>query len=142
MNKKLSPGKLSGMIFCVLAAVCTVILLFVSGYLSGQMKTVDKFFTAVERDDLQSYKACFSRSVAEKLTEADLETAKLIALNLDDPEDFRADVSFAGREKLGSGRYAVTFYITVYNDSESKKIENVTRILVRDGGKWVLEVNN
>ena len=141
-EKKLSPGKIAGIIFCTAAAVCTVILLFISGYFSGQMKTIDKFFTAAERSDFNSYKACFSKSVSAELTESDLQAARSIAAVLDDPEEFKTDVSFAGRQKLGSGRYSVTFDITVYNDSESEKIPNVTRVLTRDGGKWVLEVTD
>lgn len=141
-GKKLSYGKLAGIIFCTAAAVCTVVLMFVSGYFGGQMKTIDKFFTAAQRSDFNSYKACFSKSVAAKLTEADLEAARSIAAVLKDPEEFRTEVSFAGRKKLGGGRYSVTFDITVYNDSESEKIPNVTRVLVRDGGKWVFEVND
>lgn len=141
-KEKIPFGKLAGIIFCILAAVCTVVLMFVSGYFGGQMKTIDKFFTAAQRSDFNSYKACFSKSTAAKLTESDMEAARLIALVLDEPEEFRTDVSFAGRQKLGRGRYSVTFDITVYNDSESEKIENVTRVLVRDSGKWVFEVND
>ena len=141
MNKKMTAGKLAGMIFCGLALVCTVILIFISGYCSGQMKTVNKFFTAVERSDMNSYKACFSKADAEKLTEADIEAARAIANVLEDTEDFRADVTFKGREKLGSGRYSVTFDIVVYNDSEKETLKGVSRVLVRDGGKWVLEIN-
>lgn len=139
MDKKLSPAKLAGIIFCILAAVCTVILLFISGYLGGQMKTIDKLYTAVQRDDMDSYKACFSKADAESISEADLEAEKAISAVLADPEDFKTDVSFLGREKLESGKYAVTFDIMVYNDSESEKIGNVTKVLIRDGGKWVFE---
>lgn len=141
-EKTFSFGKLAGIIFCVLAAVCTVILLFISGYFSGQMKTIDKLYTAVQRDDIVSYKACFPRAYAENISEADLEAEKAIAAVLDDPEDFKTDVSFSGREKLGDGRYAVTFDLMVYTDSESEKIGDVTKILVRDGTKWVFEVIN
>ena len=139
MNKKLTAGKLAGIIFCGLALVCTVILIFLNGYYSGQMKTINKFFTAVERNDFNSYKTCFSKADAETLTEADIEAARLIAEVLEDTEDFRADASFKGRKKLENGRYSVTFDIVVYNDSEKETLKDVSRILVRDGGKWVIE---
>ncbi len=139
MNKKLTAGKLAGIIFCGLALVCTVILISLNGYYSGQMKTINKFFTAVERNDFNSYKTCFSKADAETLTEADIEAARLIAEVLEDTEDFRADASFKGRKKLENGRYSVTFDIVVYNDSEKETLKDVSRILVRDGGKWVIE---
>lgn len=142
MNKKMTAGKLAGIIFCILAAVCAAFLMFLDGYFGGQMKTVNKFFTAVERSDMNSYKACFSKADAKDLTETDIEAARAIANVLEDTEDFRADVAFKGREKLGSGRYSVTFDIVVYNDSEKETIKGVSRVLVRDGGKWVFEIND
>lgn len=137
--KKVTAGKLAGKIFCIAAAVCTVVLLGFSIYLGGQMKTLDKFFTAVERDDFASYTACFASDVAQKLDETDFAAAKSIAENLNDAEEFKAAAAFRGREKLGAGRYSVTFDLTVYNEDEHVKIENVSKVLVRDGGKWVIE---
>ena len=139
MSRKFTAGKLAGMIFCGLALICTVVLIFMSGYYSGQMRTINKFLTAVERNDFNSYKTCFSKADAEDLTEADIEAARHIADVLEDTEDFRADASFKGREDLGDGRYSVTFDVVVYNDSEKETLKDVSRVLVREGSKWILE---
>ncbi len=140
MSKKFTAGKLAGIIFCIAAAVCTVILIFVGSYFGGQMKVIDKYLTALERDDFDGYAACFPKASAEKLDENDFETAKSISAVLKDAEDFRASADFKSREKLESGRYAVTFDLTVYNDSEHETIENVTRVLSHRGSGWVIEV--
>ncbi len=139
MSKKLTAGKLAGIVFCIIAAVCAVILMFAGGYFGGQMKVIDKYLTALERDDFDGYAACFPKSTAAKLDENDFETAKSIAGVLKDTEDFRVTADFKSREKLEMGKYAVTFDLTVYNDSEHKTIENVSRILIHKGSGWVIE---
>ncbi len=139
MSKKLTAGKLAGIIFCIAAAVCTVILIFVGSYFGGQMKVIDKYLTALERDDFKGYAACFPKEISEKLGEVDFEAAKSIAEVLENTEDFRATADFKGRERLESGKYAVTFDLTIYNDSGHETIENVTRVLTRQGSGWVIE---
>ncbi len=142
MSKKstaLTPGKLAGIIFCIIAALCTVILIFVGSYFGGQMKVIDKYLTALERDDFKGYAACFPKDISEKLGEIDFEAAKSIADVLENTEDFRVTAAFKSREKLESGKYAVTFDLTVYNDSGHETIENVTRVLTRQSGGWVIE---
>ncbi len=137
--KSLTPGKLAGIIFCVIAAVCAVILMFAGGYFGGQMKVIDKYLTALERDDFKGYAACFPEDISGKLGEVDFEAAKSVANVLADSEDFRITAAFKNREKLESGRYAVTFDLTVYNDNGHETIENVTGVLIRQGGGWVIE---
>ncbi len=139
MSKKLTAGKLIGIIFCISAAIAMCVLFGVNIYLGGQMKLIDKYLTALERDDFASYTACFSDNVAQKLDETDFTAAKSIAENLEDTEEFKAAASFNGREKLSSGRYSISFDLTVYNDEEHVKIENVSKVLIRSGGKWVIE---
>ncbi len=138
MNKKMTAGKAAGIVFCILALVCTVFLILLNSYFGGQMKTINKFFTAVERNDFNSYKTCFSGSDAEDLTEADIEEDRRIGEVIEDTEDLRMDVSFKGREKLENGKYSVTFDIVVYNDSEKETLKNVSRVLARENGKWVI----
>ncbi len=145
MNKKMSalksltPGKLAGIIFCIISAVCAVILMFAGGYFGGQMKVIDKYLTALERDDFKGYAACFPEDISHKLGEVDFEAAKSVADVLADSKDFRITASFRSRKKLESGRYSVTFDLTVYNDSGHETIENVTHVLTRQGGGWVIE---
>lgn len=139
MSKKYTAGKLAGIIFCIAAAVCTVALMFAGSYFGGQMKIIDKYLTALERDDFDGYAACFPKDKSPKLDESDFETARAVSAVLEDTEDFRVTADFKGRERLAGGRYEVTFDLTVYNDSEHKTIENVTRVLVHQGSGWVIE---
>ncbi|MBP1560643.1 MAG: hypothetical protein J6C96_05285 [Oscillospiraceae bacterium] len=137
MSKKLTAGKLFGAIFCIAAALAACVLLWANAYFGGQMKLIDKYLTALERDDFEGYKACIAGG--EGLSEADFETAKAIREALEDNEEFKAEASFKGREKLGGGRYSVSFDLTVYNETEHEILKNVSRVVVRDGGKWVIE---
>ncbi len=139
MNKKMTAGKLAGIIFCILAAVCAVFLMLLNSYFGGQMKTVDKYYTAVERNDADSFKACFPEAKREDLTDADMEAARSAANVLEDKEEFHTDVTFRGREKLGKEKYSVTFDVAVYNDSEKESIKDVSFVLVREKGKWVID---
>lgn len=141
MSKKLTAGKLAGIIFCIIAAVCTVMLIFAGSYFGGQMKTIDKYLTALERDDFDGYAACYPKDISRELSEVDFEYARSIAEVLEDTEDFRASADFKSRERLGSGRYAVTFDLTVYNDSEHETLENATCVLARQGSGWVIEAD-
>ena len=139
MGKKLTVGKLFGIIFCIIGTAAACVLLGYNFYLSGQMKLVDKHLKAIARGDFTSYVQCYPAAVADKVSEADMTAEKAIADVLADPEEFKTTAEFQGRKKLDSGRYAVYFNMTVYNDDEHYTYENVDLILVRDGGKWVLE---
>ncbi len=138
MSKKLTFGKLAGIIFCILAAACTVILLCVNIYFGGQMKLIDKCFTAIERDDYEGFKACYSADDRESITEEYFSMSKDILAVFQNNEDNRASVSFVSREKTDEGCYWVTFDLTVYNDSEHQKLENTSVYLLREKGKWTL----
>ena len=139
-EKKYSPGKIAGIIFCVLAAVCTVVLMFVSGYFSGQMKTVDKLVTSVARGDINGFKSCFPAEIAENLTQSDLEAEKEWLQNLLDSEEVKTDVAFVKREKFDSesySAYVVYFDLTIYNDDDHVTKQNMLLVLFREGMKWV-----
>lgn len=102
------------------------------------MKTVDKYITAVARQDFTSYTQCFGSDISSQLSEANLEAERAVADVLADAEEFKMTAAFRGREKLESGRYRVIFDLTIYNDDEHVKYENYTMLLVRDGGRWVI----
>lgn len=138
MNKKLTFGKIAGIIFCILAAAGTVLLLCLNIYFGGQMKLVDKCFTAMERDDYESFRACFSADDRESVTEEYFAECRNILAVFQDNEDNKADVRFVSREKADERVYLVTVDLTVYNDNEHMKIENSSLGLVRDNGKWTL----
>ncbi len=139
MSEKPTTGKLAGVVFCIAAAVCTVLLMFAGSYFGGQMKVIDKYLTALERDDFKGYTECFPDSTAKKLTEKDLEAAQSVADMLDDKEDFRVTADFKERQRLEAGKYAVTFDVTVYNESEHKEIKDVTCTLIHKGSGWVID---
>ena len=136
MSKKLTVGKLLGIVFCILAAACTVVLLCVNAYFGGQMKVIDKYYTALVREDFEGYKACFSYAVTEEEFAKDREKI----LILQDNEKNHAKAEFVQRVRHyapGDEYYAVYYDLTVYNDNEHSETQSAARI-VRDGGKWVI----
>lgn len=140
MGKKLTVGKLFGIIFCIIGTALACVLLGYSFYLSGQMKLVDKYLKAVARQDFTSYTQCFEGEVSAKLSEIDMEAErKIMAEHLTDAEELKMTAAFRGREKLGDGRYRVVFDLTIYNDNEHVKLDDYYMELVRENGKWVLE---
>lgn len=136
MNKKLTVGKLLGIIFCVLAAAGTILLLFVNAYFGGQMKLIDKYYTALERNDFEGYKACFSYAVTEEEFAKDREKI----LILQDNEKIHAKAEFDKRmqhDAPDEDYYAVYYDLTVYNDSENVKTGEVLSLLRSNGG-WLI----
>lgn len=133
MSKKLTFGKLAGIIFCILAAAGTVVLLWANAYFGGQMKLIDKYYTALVRDDFEGYKACFADYLQEEITEEWFAKDKNEILILQDNEKVHAKAEFVGRE-----RYYVIYDLTVYNDSESVKLIRCDLPFMRENGKWVI----
>lgn len=136
MSKEITFGKILGMTFCVLAAAGVVVLLFVNAYFGGQMKLIDKYYTALERDDFEGYKACFSYAVTEEEFAKDREEI----LILQDNEKIHAKAEFDQRVRHyapGDEYYAVYYDLTVYNDSESEKTDALVS-LFRSNGRWVI----
>lgn len=136
-GKTFSFGKLAGIIFCVLAGICTVILLFVSSYFSGQMKTVDKFFTSLTREDINGFRSCVPEDIADRITEHYLERADGWLKEMLDGEAVKAEVKFQRREKHGDG-YIIYFDLTLYNDHDHITEQDQALMLIREGMKWVV----
>ena len=137
MDKKVSAGKTAGIIFCILAGICTVVLLFMDVYFSGQMKTIDKFWTSVARDDLNGCKSCLSAELAEKLTEHDFEAEKERFQILLDGENVKTSVTFVDRNKMSDNSYSICVDLTIYND-DANVTERTYYFLVREGMKWLI----
>lgn len=152
MRKEITFGKILGIIFCVLAAAGTVVLLFVNAYFGGQMKLIDKYYTALERDDFEGYKACVveyvlispspgvttKEAVGEKLFEFEKrQAAALLPYSLPDSVKFHVKASFAERIKI-TDEYAVMVDLTVYDDDYCTTVENVEMRIVRENGKWLI----
>ena len=137
MSKKLTFGKLAGIIFCILAASGTIVLLWANAYFGGQMKLIDKLYTAIERDDFEGYKECFHEDVSF-ITYEDFLFVKDSISVLQDNEKLHVKVEFVDRQKYRYNAYDVTFNLTIYNDEEYKALENIRTLMMRDGGKWVI----
>ena len=135
MSKKLTFGKLAGIIFCILAAAYTVVLLWANAYFSGQMKVIDKYYTALVRDDYDSYRACYPQPLL--MNEVSFAEEKEEILILQDNENIHVKTEFISREKFGKDMYFVCYNLTIYNDSESVKIEKVSDLSLYRG-KWAL----
>ena len=157
MSKKLTFGKLAGIIFCILAAAGTIVLLCANAYFGGQMKLIDKFFTAIERDDFEGFKACFSEVQQEFITEEIFAewrnytvTVKVIPITAEgdnetysksysypiDTDEYKAKVDFVERHKAEKDKYFVNYKLMLYKDTENKNF-NLRNLLVRQNGKWV-----
>ena len=146
MSKKLTFGKLAGIIFCILAAAVTVVLLWANAYFGGQIKVIDKFFTALERDDINGFKACFSEDIRNDITEEHFSILKNnfsqnIISTLQDNEKVHAKVEFVDRLKIENNSYSVTFDLTIYNDEECKEFDDESMPLKRERGKWVIDIS-
>lgn len=153
MSKKLTFGKLAGIIFCILAAAGAIVLLCANIYFGGQMKAIDKYFTALERNDFKSYMDCVPKIKTEyfpekgefekiAVTEKDFDSDRNGLAVLQDNEKLRVKPSFVKREKMAAsryGKYVVTIDLTVYNESEQKTFRGVQIVLIRSDGKWFLE---
>lgn len=160
MSKKLTVGKILGIIFCVLAAAGTVLLLLVNGYFSGQMKLIDKYYTALERNDFEGFKNCFGEEMQEFTEDMFLACqfelyvqlgyendnemlVRFLSRNLQDDEDVLAKkvihtkVKFVSREK-SYDCYMVHYDLTIYNDEEHKEFDGQFMPLKRERGKWVI----
>ena len=162
MSKKLTVGKLLGIIFCVLAAAGIIALLCVNAYFSGQMKVIDKYYTSLSRNDFEEFKTCLGEEMREIIDEevffversglyvnlygykdANEMVVHSLLLSLQDDEDvpvekdIHTEVKFVSREKFYDC-YKVYFDLTIYNDEEQKEFDSYNMPLKREGGKWVI----
>lgn len=134
MSKKLTVGKLLGIIFFIVVAGI-VLLLFVNAYFDGQMKLIDKHYTALVQDDYDSYRTCYPQPLL--MNEISFAEEKEEILILQDNENIHVKTEFISREKFGKDMYFVCYNLTIYNDSESVKIEKVSDLSLYRG-KWAL----
>ena len=138
MSKKLTFGKLLGIILCILAAAGTVVLLCLNIYFGGQMKLIDKYFTAIERDDFESYRTCLEGGKDIPDLEEQFSVERDSYMLLQDNENFRINPKFSGRQKIDGNIYLLTLDMTIYNDSESYYDGVLLIPVCRENGKWVL----
>ncbi len=142
MSKKLTVGKLLGIIFCILAAAGTIVLLWANAYFSGQMKLIDKYYTALERDDYDSFLSCFGHEQVHLNIlgiNKSFDDEKAAISILQDNEKVHAKTEFTSRDKIGKNRYMVYYDLTIYNNDESTEKSNRCLSLAREHGEWVIE---
>lgn len=142
MNKKLSFGKILGIIFCITAAAGTVLLLLANAYFSGQMKLIDKYYTALERDDYDSFLSCFGHEQVHLNIigiNKSFDDEKAAISILKDSENVHAKTEFISRDKIGKNRYMVYYDLTIYNNDESAENSKLCLSLAREHGEWVIE---
>ena len=138
MSKKLTIGKLLGIIFCILAAAGTVALLCLNIYFGGQMKLIDKYYTAIERDDFESYQACFGHDGLHLNLEEQFAADKAAVSILHDNDKIHAKADFVRREKYNQYIHIVYYDLTIYNDDESEKKSDWWLSMKHENGKWII----
>ena len=138
MNKKLTFGKLLGIIFCVLAAAGTVVLLCLNIYFGGQMRLIDKYYTAIERDDFESYQACFGHDVLNLNLEEQFADDKAAISILQDNDKIHTKADYVRREKYNQYIHIVYYDLTIYNDDESEKKSDWWLSMKHENGKWII----
>lgn len=127
---KHSTAKIISIIFCALTVAALVILMIIKTGTSGQMKTIDKAYSAFTHDLYKEYQQCFSdKAISEK--EFDSLREQYIA---DWGEDFIVSAKFVSREKTDSG-YNVNITVTTYNDKDHETAQK-TLFMVKSNGKW------
>ena len=135
-EKKMSAGKLVGIIICVLSAVLVCVLWVVDIYLGGRIKTIDKCCSAIVHNNYEEYISCFSENTKKPPT-SESEFNELRAEYIKQwGEDFRIKADFVSADN-GKKGYEVTVKFTVYNDIDNES-EISSILLVRESGKWLI----
>lgn len=122
------------------------------------MKVIDKYFTALERDDFEGFKACVGETrlvpgdavgsnafiTTAPITEEDFAKAKSEIAVLPDNEKNRVKASFVGRHNIVTNTYEdywITVDLTFYNDSSHETICGENIYVTRMNGKWIIAPN-
>lgn len=134
MDKKINPLKIAGMLFCVAAAVMLGAFVIIKIYTGGQIKTIDKLYTAVTRGVYTDYRACLAEG-ALVFSESEFEQMRG-KYQLEWGEDFHLKADYVSRKDVEKG-VEVTVKTTVYNDDGSES-KYETFVLVRQNGKWLV----
>ncbi len=134
MEKKINPLKIAGILFCVAAVIFLAAFLIIKIYTGGQMKTIDKLYTAVTRGNYEDYSACFAKgSVHNSQSEFDLLRSDYMQQW---GEDFHLKADYVSRDD-GKKGVEVRVKTTLYNDTDSEN-NYVTIVLTRQDGKWLI----
>lgn len=116
----------------------SIILLFCicfSVYFSGQQKTVDKFYTAIKRQDSKMLSECLSETIVKDDC-SEIIIQQYNALSQKYTEDFNVLTDFSKRIKSSDSGYDYYVNVTFYNDSTHETYKNALFHLVLEKGRW------
>lgn len=129
---KHSTAKIISIIFCALTVAALVILTIIKAGTSGQMKTIDKAYSAFTHDLYKEYQQCFAEDPISEKEFDDLREQYLT----DWGEKFAVKAEFLTREKHGNG-YIV--YVKVYTYNENDHITSAKEFfMTKSKGKWLI----
>ena len=140
---KENNSKAAGKIFLAFAAAAAVLALIFSSYMGGQRKVIEKYYTAVSRNDFTNFGKCFRSGIdSSSQTSALYESFESEAGYLR-PETggiVHVRVNFKGRsmQNISEGDYYYT--VSYYNDdADSLTTPELRFHLVREGISWKLD---
>lgn len=134
-ERKRSAAKTVGIVFFILTAAACIALAAYNIYIGGQMKTIERVYSAVTHDTYNDYVKCFAEG-SERLYEKSF--GELVeSYRKDWGEEFRLSADFISRERLSDGSFKVNVRVTVYNKTDSEKTQS-SFIMTRRNGKWVI----
>lgn len=136
-NRKKTAAK----IFLFISLIAAVFSVSISIYLGGQMKTIEKTSTALERGDFKLYLSCFTPNYG--VTEGYFEeqrSAIFSLLDISEDESFRVKYKFAGRKFISINRYEIEIKRVVYDNNKSYNYnnENLIYAIELQNGKWYI----
>lgn len=134
MEKKKS-GKIAGKIFLALVLSATAFVIALNIYLGGQMKTTNKYVTALIHEDYKTASGCF----VPEYGDYDFEALRGGIENICG-EDFRIKSEFISRNRKSFGEYGVTAEFTVYNNDSgySPRVTEIDLDMRLIKGKWLI----
>jgi hypothetical protein len=134
-EKKHSTGKICGIIFFVLTSIILLFCICFSIYFSGQQKVVDKFYSAIERQDSKMLSECLSGTIVKDDC-SEIITQQYNTLSQEYSEDFNVLSNFVKRTKNSDGGYDYYVDVTFYNDDMYKTYKDVLFHLILEKGRW------
>ncbi len=156
VNKKTnSAGRNIARIVFILMAIIFLGIFSISIYLGGQMKTINKFYTALERNDIKSCLACYAEQSKNSFFLPSDELFRFetpvpeeefsryqnnirLALDIPDDKNFFVKTKFVSRQSIDKNEYHIIVKTTFYNDADYY-IEDHCFSMKFEQGKWLIE---
>ncbi|MCL2053561.1 MAG: hypothetical protein FWG90_03845 [Oscillospiraceae bacterium] len=138
MAEKAQRNKALAKIFLVFSIMVAAISLAISIYLGGQMKTVNKLASALERDDYRIFADCVFEADLNGFDEAwfDSFRASLFSEHgISEDEKIRVKYKFTSRSFLRLDSYSLSLKETLFS-SDFHNSRETAHVLRLSGGKW------